>query len=66
MFDYNAGVGTTRAAGGSLTVSNVANFPALFANGMALAIGDMAYVFGIILLLDPLLTEDESFIDLAE
>jgi len=42
IFDYNAGVGTTRAAGGNLTVSNVANFPALFANGMALAIGDMA------------------------
>ena len=41
IFDYNAGVGTTRAAGGNLTVSNVANFPALFANGIAMAIGDL-------------------------
>jgi len=41
IFDYGAGVGTTRAAGGNLTVSNVANFPALFANGMAMAIGEM-------------------------
>jgi len=42
LFDYNAGVGTTRNAGGNLTVANVANFPALFANGMALAVGQMA------------------------
>lgn len=42
LFDYNAGVGTTRNAGGNLTVANIANFPALFANGMALAVGQMA------------------------
>jgi len=42
LFDYNAGVGTTRSAGGNLTVANVANFPALFANGMAMAIGQLA------------------------
>lgn len=42
LFDYNAGVGTTRNAGGNLTVANIANFPALFANGMALAVGQLA------------------------
>jgi oxalate decarboxylase/phosphoglucose isomerase-like protein (cupin superfamily) len=42
LFDYNAGVGTTKSAGGNLTLANVANFPALFANGMAMAIGQMA------------------------
>lgn len=42
LFDYNAGVGTVRSAGGNLTVANVANFPALFANGMAMAIGQMS------------------------
>ena len=36
MFDYNAGVGTARNAGGNLTLANVANFPALFANGVSL------------------------------
>ena len=30
------------AAGGNLTVANVANFPALFANGMAMAVAQMA------------------------
>ncbi|KAF9645283.1 spherulin 1a [Thelephora ganbajun] len=42
LFDYNAGVGTVRSAGGNSTLANVANFPALFANGMAMAIGHMA------------------------
>jgi len=42
LFDYNAGVGTVRNAGGNLTVANVANFPALFANGMAMAVGQVA------------------------
>jgi len=42
LFDYNAGVGTTRNAGGNLTVATIANFPALFANGMAMAVGQMA------------------------
>jgi len=41
LFDYNAGVGTVRAAGGNLTLANIANFPALFANGVAMAIGQM-------------------------
>jgi len=42
LFDFNAGVGTTISAGGNLTLANVANFPALFANGMAMAIGQLA------------------------
>jgi len=42
LFDYNAGVGTVRNAGGNLTLANVANFPALFANNMAMAVGQMA------------------------
>jgi len=42
LFDYNAGVGTVRSAGGNLTLANIANFPALFSNGMAMAIGQMA------------------------
>jgi len=41
LFDYNAGVGTVSGAGGNVTLANVANFPALFANGMAMAIGQM-------------------------
>jgi len=41
VFDYNAGVGTTRNAGGNLTLANVANFPALFANGLAMAVVQM-------------------------
>jgi len=42
LFDYNAGVGTVRNAGGNLTLANVANFPALFANNMAMAVGSIA------------------------
>jgi hypothetical protein len=42
LFDYNAGVGTARNAGGNITVSSIANFPALFANGMAMAVVQMA------------------------
>jgi len=42
LFDYNAGVGTTMNAGGNLTVATIANFPALFANGMAMAVGQLA------------------------
>jgi len=42
MFDFNAGVGATTTAGGTLTVASIANLPALFANGMAMAIGHMA------------------------
>jgi len=42
LFDYNAGVGTVVSAGGNLTLANVANFPALFANNIAMAIGQMA------------------------
>jgi len=42
LFDFNAGVGTARNAGGNVTVANVANFPALFANGLAMAVVQMA------------------------
>ncbi|KAF9647166.1 hypothetical protein BDM02DRAFT_3188242 [Thelephora ganbajun] len=43
LFNYNAGVGVTRRnASGTLTVVNIPNFPALFANGMAMAVGQMA------------------------
>jgi hypothetical protein len=42
MFDFTTGVGTGVSAGGNLTLANVANFPALLANGMAMAIGQMA------------------------
>jgi len=41
MFDYTTGLGTTKSAGGNLTAANVANFPALFANGLAMTIGQM-------------------------
>jgi len=41
LFDFTSGLGTTMSAGGNLTVANVANFPALFANGLAMAIGQM-------------------------
>ena len=41
LFDYTSGLGTTKSAGGNLTAANVANFPALFANGLAMTIGQM-------------------------
>ena len=42
LFDFGAGVGTATNGGGTVTVANVANFPALFANGMAMAVVQMA------------------------
>lgn len=41
LFDFTSGLGTTKNAGGSITAANVANFPALFANGIAMTIGQM-------------------------
>lgn len=41
LFDFTSGLGTTRNAGGNMTAANVANFPALFANGMAMTIAQM-------------------------
>ena len=41
LFDYTSGLGTTKSAGGNITAANVANFPALFANGLAMTIGQM-------------------------
>jgi len=41
MFDFTSGLDTTVSAGGNLTLANVANFPALFANGLAMAIGQI-------------------------
>lgn len=41
MFDFTTGFGTTRSAGGNVTSANVANFPALFANGIAMTIAQM-------------------------
>ena len=41
LFDYTSGLGTTKSAGGNLTAANVANFPALFANGLAMTVGQM-------------------------
>jgi len=41
LFDFTSGVGTTKNAGGNMTAANVANFPALFANGIAMTIGQM-------------------------
>lgn len=42
LFDFTSGLGTTSSAGGNVTVANVANFPALFANGIAMAVAQMA------------------------
>jgi len=39
MFDFTTG--TIDSAGGSLSPANVANFPALFANGIAMTIGNV-------------------------
>jgi len=41
LFDFTSDLGTTRGAGGNLTSANVANFPALFANGLAMTVGRM-------------------------
>jgi hypothetical protein len=41
LFDFTSGLGTTRSMGGNITAANVANFPALFANGLAMTIGQM-------------------------
>lgn len=41
LFDYTSGLETTESAGGNITVASVANFPALFANGIAMAIVQM-------------------------
>jgi oxalate decarboxylase/phosphoglucose isomerase-like protein (cupin superfamily) len=41
LFDFTSGLGTTQTAGGNLTVANVANFPALFANGLAMAVAQI-------------------------
>ena len=41
LFDFTSGFGTTKSAGGNVTAANVENFPALFANGMAMTIGQM-------------------------
>jgi len=41
VFDFTSGLGTARNAGGNMTAANVANFPALFANGMAMTIGQI-------------------------
>jgi len=44
VFDFNAGVGVARGAGGNITVANLADFPFLVGQGMSLAVGNMAYV----------------------
>jgi len=41
LFDFTSGLGTTSSAGGNVTVASVANFPALFANGMAMAVAQI-------------------------
>jgi len=41
LFDFTSDLGTTRSAGGNITAASVANFPALFANGLAMTIGQM-------------------------
>jgi len=41
LFDFTSGLGTTSNAGGNITAANVANFPALFANGMAMAVAQI-------------------------
>jgi hypothetical protein len=41
LFDFTSGMGTMRSAGGNMTAANVATFPALFANGIAMTIGHM-------------------------
>jgi len=41
VFNFNAGVGVTKGAGGTITTANVADFPAVVGNGMAMAVGHM-------------------------
>lgn len=42
LYDFTQGVGTVSSAGGNITAASITNFPALFANGIAMAIGQMA------------------------
>jgi len=44
VFDFNAGIGVGKGAGGNITVANVADFPFLVGQGMSLTVGKMAYV----------------------
>ena len=44
VFDFDAGVGVARGAGGNITVANLADFPFLLGQGMSLAFAQMAYV----------------------
>lgn len=41
VFDFTSNFSTTKSAGGNLTVATVASFPALFGNGIAMAIAQM-------------------------
>jgi hypothetical protein len=41
VFNFNAGVGVSKGAGGSITTANAADFPAVIGNGMAMAVGVM-------------------------
>jgi len=43
VFDFNAGVGVAKGAGGNITVANLADFPFLVGQDMSLAVGNMAY-----------------------
>jgi len=42
LFDFTSSPSTVSTAGGNITAANVANFPALFANGLAMTVGQMA------------------------
>ena len=44
VFDFNAGVGVTKGAGGNITIANIADFPYLLDHGMSLAVGKLEYV----------------------
>lgn len=41
VFNFNAGVGVTKGAGGTVTTANAADFPAVIGNGMAMAVAVM-------------------------
>ena len=42
LFDFTSSTATTNSTGGNVTSASVANFPALFANGLAMTIAQMA------------------------
>jgi len=41
VFNFDAGVGVAKGAGGTVTTANAADFPAVIGNGMAMAVGVM-------------------------